>query len=73
MQTVRNSQLKAYVTIADSIKSIAKIDVCIVEAEDISDAAWEVLEPTIRAPKSEIWVIWNPKHKGSATDKRFQN
>ena len=56
-----------------SIKSIAKIDVCIVEeAEDISDAAWEVLEPTIRAPKSEIWVIWNPKHKGSATDKRFR-
>ena len=56
-----------------SIKSIAKIDVCIIEeAEDISDAAWEVLEPTIRAPKSEIWVIWNPKHKGSATDKRFR-
>ena len=56
-----------------SIKSIAKIDVCIVEeAEDISDAAWEVLEPTIRAPRSEIWVIWNPKHKGSATDKRFR-
>ena len=56
-----------------SIKSLAKIDVCIVEeAEDIAESAWEVLEPTIRAPKSEIWVIWNPKHRGSATDKRFR-
>ena len=56
-----------------SVKSLAKIDVCIVEeAEDISEEAWEVLEPTIRAPKSEIWVIWNPKTNGSATDKRFR-
>jgi len=56
-----------------SVKSLAKIDVCVVEeAEDISEAAWEVLEPTIRAPKSEIWVIWNPKTDGSATDKRFR-
>lgn len=56
-----------------SVKSLAKIDVCVVEeAEDISEAAWEVLEPTIRAPKSEIWVIWNPKTDGSATDRRFR-
>lgn len=56
-----------------SIKSLAKIDICIVEeAEDIAESAWEVLEPTIRAPKSEIWVIWNPKHRGSATDTRFR-
>ena len=56
-----------------SVKSLAKIDVCIVEeAEDISEAAWEVLEPTIRAPKSEIWVIWNPKQENSATDRRFR-
>lgn len=56
-----------------SIKSLSKIDVCIVEeAEDISESAWEVLEPTIRAPRSEIWVIWNPKHRNSATDTRFR-
>jgi phage terminase, large subunit, PBSX family len=56
-----------------SVKSLAKIDVCIVEeAEDIAEAAWEVLEPTIRAPKSEIWVIWNPKQENSATDRRFR-
>lgn len=56
-----------------SIKSLSKIDVCILEeAEDIPESAWEVLEPTIRAPKSEIWVIWNPKNRGSATDMRFR-
>lgn len=54
------------------IKSMAQIDLCIVEeAEDVGEALWLDLEPTIRAEKSEIWVIWNPKQKGSATDKRF--
>ena len=54
------------------IKSMAQIDLCIVEeAEDVGEALWLDLEPTIRAEKSEIWVIWNPKVKGSATDNRF--
>jgi phage terminase large subunit len=55
-----------------SIKSMAQIDLCIVEeAEDVPEHSWEALEPTIRAPKSEIWVIWNPKRDGSPVDKRF--
>lgn len=55
-----------------SVKSLAQIDLCIVEeAEDIQDSVWQILEPTIRAPKSEIWVVWNSKQKGSATDNRF--
>ena len=55
-----------------SIKSLAQIDVCIVEeAEDVPEVSWQVLEPTIRAPKSEIWVVWNPRRKGSPTDQRF--
>jgi len=55
-----------------SIKSLAQIDVCIIEeAEDIAEDSWLTLEPTIRAEKSEFWVIWNPRDKGSATDKRF--
>jgi len=41
------------------------------EAEDVPETSWQVLEPTIRAPKSEIWVIWNPRHRGSPTDQRF--
>lgn len=56
-----------------NIKSLAHIDLCIVEeAEDIPESSWQVLEPTIRAPKSEIWPIWNPGKKGSPTDTRFR-
>ena len=56
-----------------SIKSLAQIDLCIVEeAEDVPEYSWIDLEPTIRAPLSEIWVIWNPKRKDSPVDKRFR-
>lgn len=53
-----------------AIKSMAGIDLCIVEeAEDVPDSSFVDLEPTIRAPKSEIWLLWNPKIEGSAVDK----
>lgn len=56
-----------------SIKSLAQIDLCIVEeAEDVPEASWQALEPTIRADKSEIWVIWNPRLEGSPVDQRFR-
>lgn len=56
-----------------SVKSLSQIDLCILEeAEDISEEGWQLLEPTIRAPKSEIWVIWNPKRINSPTDMRFR-
>lgn len=57
----------------NSIKSLAKIDLTIVEeAEDIAEESWLQLEATVlRQPKSEIWVLWNPKKKGSPVDKRF--
>lgn len=56
-----------------SIKSMAQIDLCIVEeAEDVPERSWLDLEPTIRAPKSEIWVIWNPKQKKSPVDIRLR-
>ena len=55
-----------------SIKSTAQIDICIIEeAEDVSEAAWVDLEPTIRAPKSEMWVVWNPRSEDSPVDFRF--
>lgn len=57
-----------------SIKSTAQIDLCIVEeAEDVPEASWLALEPTVRAPKSEIWVIWNPRLEGSPVDSRFRD
>lgn len=57
-----------------SIKSLAKIDLTIVEeAEDVPDQSWLDLEATVfRQPKSELWPIWNPNQRGSATDKRFR-
>ncbi len=55
-----------------SIKSLAQINLCIVEeAEDINQSSWDVLKPTIRAEGSEIWVIWNPKRKDSPVNKMF--
>ena len=55
-----------------SIKSLSKIDLCIVEeAEDVPEHSWVELEPTIRGENSEIWVIWNPRTKSSPVDKRF--
>lgn len=55
-----------------SIKSMAQIDLCIVEeAEDVPEASWLALEPTIRADRSEIWPLWNPRTENSPVDRRF--
>jgi phage terminase large subunit len=58
----------------NSIKSLAKIDLTIVEeAEDVPEASWLALEATVfRQPKSELWPIWNPRLDGSPVDKRFR-
>lgn len=57
-----------------AIKSLAKIDLTIVEeAEDIPEESWLQLEATVlRQPKSEIWALWNPRKKGSPVDHRFR-
>lgn len=56
-----------------TIKSLSGIDLLIVEeAEDLSEESWQVLEPTIRDPRSEIWAIWNPRTRGSPVDRRFR-
>ena len=55
-----------------AIKSMAQIDLCIVEeAEDVPEHSWLDLLPTVRAPKSEIWCVWNPRFDGSPVDERF--
>lgn len=57
----------------DSVKSKAKILLCWVdEAEPVSEDSWKTLIPTLREEDSELWVTWNPKRKGSATDLRFR-
>jgi len=57
-----------------SIKSLAKIDLTIVEeAEDIPETSWLALEATVfRQPKSEVWAVWNPRLDGSPVDQRLR-
>lgn len=57
-----------------SIKSLAKIDLTIVEeAEDVPEASWLALEATVfRQPKSELWAAWNPRAERSPVDNRFR-
>lgn len=57
---------------AKEIKSMAHIDeVFAEEAENISDASWEVLIPTIRKDGSSINVAFNTKNITDPTYKRF--
>ncbi len=54
------------------IKSTEGVDVCWVEeAENVSEASWRTLIPTIRKEGSEIWVSFNPRLKTDATYQRF--
>ena len=56
-----------------AIKSMAQIDLCIVEeAADVPDYSWQALLPTIRAPRSEVWAIYNPKHDTDPVDLMFR-
>lgn len=54
------------------IKSFEGVDVCwIEEAESISSASWEVLDPTIRKSGSEIWISFNPRYEDDIIYKTF--
>lgn len=56
----------------DEIKSTEGIDRCWVEeAEKCSAESWDVLDPTIRNPGSQIWISFNPKDEQSPTYQRF--
>lgn len=57
---------------ATSIKSFEGTTICWVEeAQVISKRSWDLLEPTIRAPESEIWVSFNPDMDTDETYRRF--
>ena len=56
-----------------SVKSMAQIDLCIVEeAADVPQHSWQALLPTIRAPKSEVWAIYNPRLPTDPVDVMFR-
>lgn len=56
----------------NGIKSMAAIDLAIVEeAETVPNASWIDFLPTIRAAKSEFWIIYNPKSRESWVARKF--
>ena len=56
----------------NEIKSTEGIDLCWVEeAQAVSETSWMVLIPTIRRPKSQIIVTFNPWEETDATYQRF--
>jgi phage terminase large subunit len=58
---------------ADSIKSLEDFDICWVEeAQSISKRSLDLLVPTIRAPKSELWFSWNPDQPDDPVEKLFK-
>lgn len=55
---------------ADSIKSLEGYDCAWVEeAHSLSQKSLDLLRPTIRKPKSEIWFTWNPNSPDDPVDK----
>jgi phage terminase large subunit len=57
---------------AASIKSYEGVTICWVEeAQTVTKRSWDILEPTIRTPGSEIWVSFNPQLDTDETYKRF--
>lgn len=45
----------------NDIKGTEGVNICwIEEGEGLTSAQWEVIDPTIRANGSEVWILWNP-------------
>lgn len=58
---------------SESIKSYEGFDVAWVEeAQTVSERSLNLLRPTIRAPGSELWFSWNPRHRTDAVDKMLR-
>ena len=54
---------------AESIKSLEGFSIGYVEeAQTLTSRSLELLRPTIRAPGSELWFSWNPRHSSDPVD-----
>lgn len=54
---------------AESIKSLEGFKrAWAEEAQTLSSTSLKLLRPTIRAPESELWFSWNPRHKNDPVD-----
>ncbi len=51
----------------ENIKSIHNIWICFIEeGQTITQGSWEILEPSVRAKNSEIWIAFNPRKASDA-------
>lgn len=58
---------------ADSIKSLEGYQIAYCEeAQSLSQRSLDLLRPTIRAPGSELWFAWNPRHETDPVDAFFR-
>jgi phage terminase large subunit len=58
---------------AETIKSLEGYDIAYIEeAQTMSHTSLRMLRPTIRAPGSEIWAAWNPRHDTDPIDEFFR-
>jgi phage terminase large subunit len=58
---------------AESIKSLEGFNrAWVEEAQSLSARSLQLLRPTIRAPKSELWFSWNPRRKVDPVDAMFR-
>tara|TARA_R110000787_G_scaffold25275_1_gene71069 strand:+ start:2163 stop:3557 length:1395 start_codon:yes stop_codon:yes gene_type:complete len=58
---------------AENIKSLEDMDVAwCEEAQTLSSHSLQLLRPTIRKEKSELWFSWNPRHDTDAVDVFFR-
>lgn len=56
----------------EEIKSTEGIDICwIEEAHNLTEASWDVIDPTVRKDKSEIWITYNTRFKFDHVHKMF--
>jgi phage terminase large subunit len=57
---------------ATEIKSLEGVTICwCEEADKISAESWQLLDPTIRQPGSEIWISFNPDEETSIIYETF--
>jgi len=48
----------------EEIKSTEGVDICwIEEAANLTENSWDIIDPTIRKPGSEIWITFNTRFK----------
>ena len=56
----------------EEIKSTEGIDICwIEEGHSLTEASWDIIDPTIRREGSEIWITYNTRFKFDHIHKTF--